>query len=103
MALLQKIGQELGLRIGIISTIGAFTNDVVWSMLENAGLTDHIDRTGFVSEHDAGVAKPHPEIYRFAANQFGLTTDRCLFIGENLAEIVGAKMAGMQAMIKPHL
>ena len=50
--LLQEIGQGLGLRIGIISTIGPFTKDAVWSLLENGGLAVHIDRTGFVSEDD---------------------------------------------------
>jgi FMN phosphatase YigB (HAD superfamily) len=56
-------------------------------MLQQAGLATFIDPHGFVSDHDAGgIAKPRRAIYEFAARQVGVAIDRCLFIGENLAE-----------------
>jgi HAD superfamily hydrolase (TIGR01509 family) len=70
-------------------------------MLTQAGLSQFLDPHGFVSDHDAGVAKPNPEIYRFAAQQAHVEISRCLFVGENLVEVIGALAAGMKALLKP--
>jgi HAD superfamily hydrolase (TIGR01509 family) len=93
---------DLGLRIGIITTLGTqLTNAQALDMLEQAGLKQFLDPQGFVSDHDAGVAKPKPEIYRFAAQKAHVEISRCLFVGENLVEVIGATLAGMKAMLKP--
>jgi FMN phosphatase YigB (HAD superfamily) len=100
-ALLQSM-RGLGLRIGIITTLGTqLTNAQALDMLTQAGLSQFLDPHGFVSDHDAGVAKPNPEIYRFAAQQAHVEISRCLFVGENLVEVIGALAAGMKALLKP--
>lgn len=102
-ALLKTLRDTVGLRIGIITTLGtAFTNAQALQMLQQAGLAQFLDPQGFVSDHDTnGVAKPKPAIYRFAAQKAGVPIDRCLFVGENFAEVIGARAAGMQAQLKP--
>jgi HAD superfamily hydrolase (TIGR01509 family) len=69
--------------------------------LKQAGLNQFLDPNGFVSDHDAGVTKPNPEIYRFAAQKAGVEISRCMFVGENLTEVIGAMTAGMKALLKP--
>lgn len=91
-----------GVRIGIISTLGAaMTNDDARRLLRIFDLEKFIDPQGLISDHDAGVAKPDPKIYTFAADRVGVAIDRCLFVGKNLIEVVGARVAGMQAILKP--
>ncbi len=99
--LLQSMHQ-LGLRVGIITTLGAQLTDAqALDMLKQAGLSQFLDPVGFVSDHDAGTAKPDPKIYRFAAQKAGVEISRCLFVGENLIEVIGAMTAGMKALLKP--
>ena len=101
--LLRDLRDVVGLRIGVITTLGnQFTNAEALAMLKEAGLATFLDPHGFVSDHDTGgIAKPRRAIYEFAARQAGVAIDRCLFIGENLAEVVGALSAGMHALLKP--
>jgi FMN phosphatase YigB (HAD superfamily) len=92
----------LGLRVGIITTLGTqLTNAEALAMLKKAGLSQFLDPVGFISDHDAGVAKPNLEIYRFAAQNVGVASARCLFVGENLIEVISAMTAGMKAVLKP--
>jgi FMN phosphatase YigB (HAD superfamily) len=99
---LRAVREAIGLRIGVITTLGPLSNEQGRGLLEHAGLADFLDPLGFVSEHDVGEkAKPDPAIYRFAAQKVGIPVERCLFVGENLVEVLGAKVAGMQAVLKP--
>ncbi len=92
----------LGVRLGLITTLGPLTNAQGWSLLTQAGLTQFFDPAGLISEHDVnGEGKPRPAIYKFAAHAVGIPVDRCLYIGENLIEVVGATVAGMRALLKP--
>ena len=53
-------------------------------------------------DHDAGVAKPgRVAIYQVAAQRVGVPIGRCLYVGENLIEVLGALAAGMKAILKP--
>lgn len=100
--LLRSMRDVVGLRIGIITTLGSqLTNADGLALLQQAGLAAFLDPAGFVSDHDAGVAKPRPAIYRFAADQVGVPVERCLYVGENLIEVIGAMTAGMKAILKP--
>jgi FMN phosphatase YigB (HAD superfamily) len=102
MNLLTQVKNVLGLRIGIITTLGTFTNQQGLDLLTQAGLAGFLDPQGFVSEHDTGgVAKPAAGIYQHAAQQAGVPIGNCLFVGESLIEVMGAKAAGMQAQLKP--
>ena len=99
--LLDSLRSQLGLGIGIITTLGSLTNAQGLAILQSAGLASFINPNAFVSEHDAGVAKPDVKIYKFAAQKVGVPINRCLFIGENLIEVIGATTAGMKAILKP--
>ena len=102
-AILTLARDVLGLRIGVITTLGSLTLQRVRQLMEAADLADFVDPHWWVSEHEAGVAKPDPQIYRFAAQQLGVPAERCLFVGENFGEILGATCAGMQGMQKTSL
>ena len=99
--LLKTLRDQLGLRIGIITTAGSLTNAQVSTLLQTAGLAQFISPGALISEHDAGVAKPDVKIYKFAAQRVGVPTNRCIFVGENLIEVIGAMNAGMKAVLKP--
>jgi FMN phosphatase YigB (HAD superfamily) len=94
--------EVVGLRIGIITTLGpGLTNADGFVLLQGAGLAPFLDPQGFVSDHDAVVAKPHVAIYQVAAQCVGVPIGRCLYVGENLIEVLGALVAGMKAVLKP--
>jgi FMN phosphatase YigB (HAD superfamily) len=100
--LLTAIRDNMKLRMGIITTLGNLNNLQGQGLLMQAGLAMFFDPAGFVSEHDVGgEGKPKPAIYQFAAEAVGVEIDRCLYVGENLTEVIGAKAAGMQAILKP--
>lgn len=100
--LLDAVRKMIGLRIGIITTLGGHLSDAeALKMLKGVGLEQFLDPKGFVSDNSAGATKPDPAIYRFAAQQVGVPPDRCLFVGENLLEVIGALAAGMKAILKP--
>ena len=99
--LLRAMREQLGVRIGVITTLVSLTNDDALALLSGAGLADFLAPGALVSEHDAGAAKPSPAIYRFAAQRVGVPVDRCLYVGENLVEVIGAMAAGMKAVLKP--
>jgi FMN phosphatase YigB (HAD superfamily) len=93
--------RDLGLRVGIITTLGTLTNADGLALLKKAGLKTFLDPAGFISEHDAGIAKPNLEIYLFAANRVAVPAERCLFVGENLIEVIAATAVGMKGILKP--
>lgn len=52
----------------------------------------------FTSE-ELGVAKPHPDIYRQACRELGVSPDKTLHVGDNYQlDVVAAKKAGLQAL-----
>ena len=100
--LLTRMRDLLKLRMGIITTLGDLSNNLGLRLLADAGLSEFFEEAAFVSEHDVnGQGKPSPVIYQFAARTVGARIEQCLFIGEDLAEVVGAIAAGMQAVSKP--
>jgi hemerythrin-like domain-containing protein len=112
--LLQAMRDAVGLRIGVITNLpDDVTADQGREMLENAVLSedaqtgetisirDFVDADGIVINHEAGASKPDARIYRYAAERIGVPIERCLFVGENLIEVLGARTAGMNAELKP--
>lgn len=100
--LLKAMREVMGTRVGIITNLGGqLSEDEALQLLGSAGLDKFLDPAGFISDGRAGVAKPDPAIYLFAAEQVGLPAERCLYVGENLVEIIGALTAGMKAVLKP--
>ena len=112
--LLSAMRDVVGLRIGVITNLpDNVSADQGRKMLEDAVLStdsktkkkvtikDFIDPKGIIINHDAGINKPDPEIFKYAARQMGVPVERCLFCGENLIEVMAAKTAGMQTQLKP--
>ena len=100
--LLKTLRHEIGVKIGIITNLPkSLTAAQGRAMLDEAGITDLVDVEGIVINHEAGNSKPGPDIYRYAANLVDAEIGRCLFLGENLIEVLGAQAAGMRAVVKP--
>src|SRR5258708_38551021 len=71
--LLTSIRDEMGLGIGVITTLGPLSNTQGRDLLTQAGLAGFFVPAGFVSEHDVnGEGKPKPAIYQFAAQAVGV-------------------------------
>jgi putative hydrolase of the HAD superfamily len=68
-------------------------------MLKQSGLSQFLDPQGFASDHDAGVAKPNPEIYRLAAQRAGVEISRCLFVGDQACHKF---VSGTRCVSLPH-
>ncbi len=99
---LTSLRDRVGLRIGVITTLGPdMTTEQARQLLQQAGWASFLDPAGLISDHEAPAAKPDPRIYRFAAARVGVPVERCLFVGENLVEVLGALTAGMKAVLKP--
>lgn len=99
---LLKSLKAMGLRVGLITNLPSdVSTQAGLQMVKDAGIDEFIDPDGFVTNHDANADKPDPAIYMFAAAKMGLLTEDCIFIGENLSEVVGAQAAGMGAVLKP--
>lgn len=63
--------------------------------LEGAGLSGFVDYV--VTSQDAGVWKPHPEIYRFAAKRLGTPIERLALVAVHAWDCHGAKRAGARS------
>src|SRR5437763_1223262 len=72
MPMLTSMRDVLGMRIGVITTLGTLTRADGLQLLRKSGLEPFIDPNGFISEHDnAGTGKPSLAIYKFAADRVG--------------------------------
>jgi 2-haloacid dehalogenase len=65
------------------------------SFLEGAGLYEFVDQ--IVTAQDAGVWKPHPDIYRFAAKHLDTPIERLALVAVHAWDCHGAKRAGALA------
>lgn len=92
----------VGLRIGLITNLPSnVTHAQGRSMIDEAGIGEFLDPKGFITNHNAGIDKPKPGIFAYAAKQLGLPPEQCMFVGENLVEVIAAQAAGMRAVLKP--
>jgi hemerythrin-like domain-containing protein len=104
----------VGVRIGVITNLPdevsadrgrrMITDAVLASDADGNGtvrIGDFLDPAALIVNHEVGFSKPDPRIYRHAAEKVGTPVERCLYCGENLIEVLGARAAGMQAELKP--
>ncbi|MGH3982009.1 MAG: hypothetical protein ACRDST_04770, partial [Pseudonocardiaceae bacterium] len=71
--LLEAMKQVVGLRIGLITNLPENVSSADGKeMVKEAGMWEFLDSQGWVTNHDAGVEKPKPEIFVFAARRMGL-------------------------------
>lgn len=100
--LLSAMHGSVGVRVGVISNLPrTLTVEDGRKMIEDAGLMPSFEPALVVFNHDAGADKPSPAIFRFAAARAGVAIERCLYVSENFIEVLGARVAGMQAERKP--
>ena len=65
--------------------------------IDQLGVAEHVDVT--VVSGEEGMHKPHPELFRRAAERLGVGVSECLFVGDNPEnDISGAVGAGMHAI-----
>lgn len=70
---------------------------VVYKVMENYPIFQLLE--GRVLSSEEHLLKPDPAIYRCLTERFGLLPEECLFVDDKPANIVGAKEAGMQAVL----
>lgn len=56
------------------------------------------DFDGLVLSHEVGLMKPDARIFRLTLDKFGLAPQRTVFIDDILANVDGARAAGLQAI-----
>lgn len=84
-------------------SLGAISNTVQparfmrLSMIDR-GLAEFFDVEIYSS--DAGVAKPHPAIFRMALDALDVTADQAVYVGDRLeADVAGAQRVGMKGVL----
>jgi len=106
--------KALGVKIGVITNLPKdvsaeqgkrMVTDAVLSQDPKSGkvrtIEDYIPADHILTNHEAGVSKPDPRIYRKAAELLGVKPSEALFCGENLPECLGAAAAGFNYQLKP--
>lgn len=81
--------KKSGYRLAIVSNHHSWLN----SFLKENNLFDFFD-TVVISE-DVGVKKPNTKIMEIALERLHLTTDNCLYVGDQLLDVLCAKKAGL--------
>jgi 2-haloacid dehalogenase len=79
--------------------VGALTNSgekQTQKLLEAAGLADRISEV--VSVEEVELYKPHPAVYRHAAERLGFEPRAITLIAAHAWDVVGAKEAGLDAV-----
>lgn len=80
---------EAGVSVGCLTVNNP---DKTRRFLEGAGLSGFVDHV--VTSQDAGIWKPHPEIYRFAAKRLGTPIECLALVAVHAWDCHGAKRAG---------
>lgn len=93
--------QALGLRLGVITNVSKEVDrERVRAMLAEARIVHFFDEDGLITSTEAGSFKPRSTIYLFAANAMRLPAERCVYVGEDPAQVAGAIAAGMHGVLK---
>jgi putative hydrolase of the HAD superfamily len=93
-----RLLRERGYRIGLLSNTWWAAE---WHNADLAthGLHPYIDERVFTS--DLPHSKPHPEAFRAIAERLGVSSARCVMIGDRIIDdISGALATGMRAVLK---
>ena len=86
--------REQRYRLGIISNWPA----TLESTLQRSGLRDYFSVV--VGSGNVGYAKPHPQIFRIAADQIGVSPREALYVGDSIEyDVAGARAAGMDVVL----
>lgn len=83
---------EAGITVGCLTVCSP---DKARAFLEGAGLLQFVDQ--LITANAAGMWKPHPKIYHFAAEQMRTPIDRMALVAVHAWDCHGAKRAGALA------
>lgn len=81
-------------KIGLLSNVGSDVMNRLFSPTEQAELFDVV-----VLSSDIGMTKPNPDIFSFTATKLGALPEECIMIDDLLANIEGARQAGMKGVV----
>lgn len=85
--------RERGFRLGIITNGYSLLQG---QKIKTVGLSDYVDE--IIISEDAGIRKPHPDIFRLCASRLGCDVSECVYVGDYVAwDIEGPLSAGMNA------
>ena len=85
---------ELGLVQGVVSDWGT---DLV-PILHAHEVTRHLDFV--VASATVGVAKPHPDVFRFALARANLKPPEVIYVGDSyVSDVLGARAVGIRAVL----
>jgi len=85
--------RRAGLLVGVLTNGG---DKATRKLLEDAGLDERVDE--IVSVEEVELYKPHPAVYRHAAERLGVEPRRVTLIAAHAWDVVGAKAAGLDAV-----
>lgn len=89
--------KDHGKKIGLICNVGRTPGFILRKFLKDEGIGNFFDVMIFSDE--AGIRKPHPEIFRMAARRLGVKPSEIVHVGDNLrSDVWGAKNAGFKAI-----
>lgn len=91
--LLQEL-KSAGLRLAVATGAGKLSTDYT---LKKAGIDGYFDVITTSDQVQRG--KPHPDIFLRAAENLGVNPLRCAAVGDGINDIIGAKRAGMLAIL----
>ena len=90
--------RSAGLRIGLLSNTN-WPRSFHEHFLERDGLSGLIDARLYTSE--LGYVKPHPSVFRAAAEAIGVDAAACAFVGDRpYDDIHGGRQAGMRTVLR---
>ncbi|MEE8393538.1 MAG: haloacid dehalogenase type II, partial [Rhodospirillales bacterium] len=84
---------EAGLRCAILSN---GSPEMLDSAVESAGLGELLDQV--ISVDEIAVYKPHPSVYRLAAERLGLAASDICFMSSNAWDVAGAANFGFRVV-----
>ncbi|MFC1553836.1 YjjG family noncanonical pyrimidine nucleotidase [candidate division KSB1 bacterium] len=86
--------KEKGFKLGLITN--GF-RDIQDNKIDTLKIRSFFD--AIIISEDAGVMKPHPDIFRYALKQIGCSRSECVFIGDSANDdINGAENAGINSI-----
>ncbi len=85
-------------KLGVICNTGWHSSKTVRQLLKDFDFPKYFSHLTFSDE--AGVAKPHKQIFEYTVGKLGFGTEEAVHIGDSeYSDIVGAKQANMRAIL----
>jgi len=85
-------------KLGVICNTGWHSAKTVRQLLKDYDFPKYFSHLTFSDE--AGVAKPHKQIFEYTLEKLGFKTEEAIHIGDSeYSDIVGAKQANMKAIL----